>query len=221
MEKTILEQLAAFDREMASSSDNKPAERHDFSKPIPEGDGYKVKVIELGEWEARKGAYVILKNDDGVWVDESGKPIERGTSPVRKYDENHEYLTRQLNLEIVEGEQKGRRIYHNVDTIVDDAWKVSALLEALGVSAVSRLNFDDIKDTVFLVDIKHGKPRERIRTKIDQNTGVETEEKVVRTPVYIKEPRPIKPKTKIVGGIASAVHDGKELDMAQFLLEDF
>lgn len=227
MDKTILEQLKAFDKEMASSEPvaSGAKERVDFSKPIPEGTDYKVRVLEMGKWEQKKGAYVILKNADGVWVDNDGNPIERGTRPVRVYDENVEFLTLQLNLEIVEGEHKGRRVYHNIDTIPEDAWKVSELLAALNVSSVSTLNYEDIKDTHFLIDIKHGKAKERVKTKVDQATGLQTEEKITRIPMYVNNPRPIVAKTKIKGGgsLAGALAEQKEQDdaLTAFLLEDF
>lgn len=170
----------------------------DFSIPIPEGKTL-FKPTAVGQWTSSKGGYVIKKNADGKWIDENDKLIENG-APVRIYDENLEYQSLQIEFTVADGSFKGRKAWHYIDTIHDNIGKVKDLINELGISAVSTLTINDIKDVEIYFNVKHGKEKTRERTKVDKETGVETVEIVNTTPIYLNRPqrKTNKPKTAIV-----------------------
>lgn len=184
LEKDLLAVLDNFDKALEETTTHTFI---DYDKVIEEGT-YVVKPIKVSEWESKKGAYVILKNDKGEWVDEQGEPIVKGTAPVRVFDENLVYLSKNITFEILEGEFKGRYLFHRIDTIKDDAWKITPFLEALRIAKIHDLTLDTIKDEVISVKVKHGKTKEIEKEVVNENTGITKIEVKEYTPLYLTNP---------------------------------
>ena len=87
-------------------------------EPLPDGD-YKVKVVEIEPWkESVKTIQVIKREENGQPIkDEKGKNV---TETVN----NCVFYNCRVKFEVVEGEYKGRFIFHNLTTHPNMDWRV-------------------------------------------------------------------------------------------------
>lgn len=98
---------------------------------IPEGK-YKVKVKEIGEWKlSKKDIKVYLKDENGEDIlDDKG---ERATELVK----NCEFYNANVRFEIVEGDYKGRLLFHNLTTHPNMSFSISNFLYAVNKNNIS------------------------------------------------------------------------------------
>ena len=100
-------------------------------EPLPDGD-YKVKVVEIEPWkESVKTIQVIKREENGQPIkDEKGKNV---TETVN----NCVFYNCKVKFEVVEGEYKGRFIFHNLTTHPNMDWSIDNFLYAIGVPEIT------------------------------------------------------------------------------------
>lgn len=103
----------------------------DFS-PAPEGD-YVLRVLEVKPWEAKKpqNIQVIQRDENGRAIkDDKGKNVTELEEGVIVYNS---FVT----FEIAEGDQAGKRVFHNLTTHPNAPFSISSFLYGLGVETMA------------------------------------------------------------------------------------
>lgn len=140
---------------------------NEFS-PLPEGE-YIVKVKEIKPWESQtKNIYVNQKDENGWLIRDANNKI------VKKLHKDFTFYNARVTFEVLEGEQKGRKLSENLTTHPNADFITTNFLYAANVGEITVGDIPNkCVDAVMIINVEIQEYIKKTTIK-DKETGEET-----------------------------------------------